>query len=103
MQEMRIQAAEQRLGEFRVIVVELFRGARIEQRARLDQASDVRILAAFRPQAQLGGQFRILVGELAADRVQVDQLALVLGQQRFHCILPQADTLRSVRSRAWPL
>ncbi len=99
MQKVRIQATQQGFGQFRIVVVELFRGTRIEQRAGLDQAPDMGVFAAFGAQAQLGRQARILVGELAANGVQVDQFALVVRQQFFHRDPPQLVALRWCRSR----
>ena len=84
MQEVRIEAAQQGFGKFRIVVVEFLGGARIEQGAGLDQAPDVRIFAAFDAQAEGVRQPGILLGEFAADRVQVDQFAFVVWQQLLH-------------------
>src|SRR5690606_33164356 len=83
-QVMRVHHLQQRLGEFRVVVLDLLVGARAEQRERLDQALDVRVLAAIARQQQAPGDLRVALGELLAITTQEAELALVVGQQVFH-------------------
>jgi hypothetical protein len=77
----RVHDVEQRLRDFREIIIEAKVHASGQQRHRLDHALDMRIFAAARLQLQARGDLRIFLGELGAHLAEERQLALVVGEQ----------------------
>ena len=78
---MRVQDAEQGVGQFREVVLELGPGAGVEVGERLDEPLDVRVLAGVRAEAQASGDLRVGLGELGPEPADVGQLAVVERQQ----------------------
>lgn len=72
------------LGENMARVVDFLGRAGVAQRVRLDQAFDVRVLAAAARDPQRAGDARIARGELLLMRAQHGQFQLIVFQQRFH-------------------
>ncbi len=86
---MRIQDVEQRLGDFRELVVDLEVYPRGQECERLQHPLHVRVFALVRLQHQSRRHLRILRRELHAHLAQEGQLPFVIQQQVIpHSYLP---------------
>ncbi|KAG1458692.1 hypothetical protein G6F57_014653 [Rhizopus arrhizus] len=92
-QIVRIEHIQQCVGELGIVVLDALGYARTEQREGLDQALDMRVLAALGGELQATGDLRVALGELAPVTAEVAQLALVVRQQVLH----QAACVRRAR------
>src|SRR5262249_51091806 len=82
-QVVRVEHAEQGVGQLGELVVELVVDAAGQQRERLDEAFDVRVGAAVGLQQQPAGGGGVLLGELLGQLADEQQLALVVREQGF--------------------
>lgn len=78
---MRVQHLEERLDDFRKLVIEFLVHARRQERERLDQALGMRVLAVVALNQQSRSDLRILSGKFLAQKAQVREFLLVIGQQ----------------------
>jgi hypothetical protein len=83
-QVVRIQAFQQRFGEFRIIVVEALADPGAHQGHRLDQPGHARIFIGFARQVQLAGRLRIPGAEFARELSEQSQLFFVVAQKLIH-------------------
>ena len=78
---MRVDDAQQRLGDLRELVIDLEVDTGGEERERLQQPFDVGIFAFVRLEVQARRDLRILLGKLRAHPAQEAELAFVVQQQ----------------------
>ena len=76
-----MQHLEQRLRDFRKVVIESPLHACREEREAFKQSLDVRIFGLARLELQARRHLRVLLGKLGAKLAQVRQFALVIEQQ----------------------
>jgi hypothetical protein len=95
-QEVRVEHRQHRLGDLREFVVELLVDTCGEERERLDQPLDVRVLADLAFHLQPRGDLRILRGELLRQASQVGEFVLVIRQQ----LVEHGDPAAWIRARA---
>ena len=69
----------------------------VEERERLDQPLDVRVLAAVGSSGSRLATFGILAGELAAELAEVAQLALVVGAAARRALRPPGRGVAAAR------
>jgi hypothetical protein len=85
-QVVRIEDVEERLRQFRQVVIELATDPGGEERERLDQTGDVRILNRVLTQAEAAGDLWVRFGKLRRQPADVVELPIVVGQQLVnHC------------------
>ncbi len=77
----RVNHRQQRVGNLRVLVVELLADPRRQQRECLDHPFDVRILAPARLQRQQAGHLGIRLRELVSQVPEEHQLAVVIVEE----------------------
>ena len=80
-QVVRIEQAEQGVGQFGEFVVQPVMHAGGEERHAFEQAGDVRIVHRIGRQAQPAGDLRVGVGELGGQALDRVEFALVVGKQ----------------------
>jgi hypothetical protein len=78
---MRIEDAEQGLGDFGKFVVDFKMNAGGEEGEGFEQALDVRIVALIGFEDEAAGDFRIFLAELGAELAEVVEFALVVVQE----------------------
>ncbi|KAG1530917.1 hypothetical protein G6F50_017006 [Rhizopus delemar] len=83
-QIVRIEHIQQCVGELGIVVLDALGYARTEQREGLDQALDMRVLAALGGELQATGDLRVALGELAPVTAEVAQLARVAPGRAAH-------------------
>src|SRR5262249_54753960 len=92
----RVEDAEQRLGQLGGLVVELVVQAAGEQGEGLEHALDLRVGAAVGLQQQAARGPRVLAGELQGELPDEKQLALVVGEEGFaHYRIRKSEYLNS--------
>src|SRR5262249_10236226 len=79
--EVRVEHAQQGVGDLRELVVELVPDPRRQEREAFEQPLDVGVVTLVGLQVESTGDLGILLGELAAELPEVSQLTVVVGQQ----------------------
>jgi hypothetical protein len=83
---MRVEDAEQGIGELRELIVELAANPTRQERERFDQPLDVRVVAPCSFQQEPSGRVRILESELLGVTKDIRQLLLIISVQFVvHC------------------
>ena len=80
-QVVRVEQAEQRVGQFGEFVVQPVMHARGEERHAFEQAGDMRIVHRVGRQAQPAGDLRMRLGELRGQPLDRVEFAFVVGEQ----------------------
>ncbi|RMU45854.1 hypothetical protein ALP29_201556 [Pseudomonas syringae pv. avii] len=80
-QVVRVQHLQKRLDDFRKLIIEFLVHTRRQERERLDQALGVRVLAVITFNQKPRSDLRVLSGEFLAQKAQVREFFLVVGQQ----------------------